>query len=215
MLAGPPPGAAVFDFDGVIVDSRAAVATAINGALVEHGLAPAPVHELGRFIGPPVLDAFAQLTGEPAGSPLVAACVDTYHERYAGVYLEQTTLVDGIHALLRAVAIPLALATAKPAEFTGPLLDIMGIAECFRVVCAPTMSTLDESKTVTVARALHELSAPDAVIVGDRCFDIEAGHANGIRAIGVTWGIGDRAELDGADLVLERPGELLAALAPG
>lgn len=91
----------------------------------------------------------------------------------------------------------------------------MGIAECFRVVCAPTMSTLDESKTVTVARALHELSAPDAVIVGDRCFDIEAGHANGIRAIGVTWGIGDRAELDGADLVLERPGELLAALAPG
>ena len=54
-------------------------------------------------------------------------------------------------------------------------------------------------------------------MVGDRSFDVVAAHDNGVRAIGVTWGIGDRAELEaaGADVILERPAELLALLGPG
>ena len=51
-------------------------------------------------------------------------------------------------------------------------------------------------------------------MIGDRSYDVDAAHANAIRAIGVTWGIGDRAELEaaGADAIVERPAELLALL---
>ena len=50
-------------------------------------------------------------------------------------------------------------------------------------------------------------------MVGDRCYDVEAARACGLRAIGVTWGIGDRDELRGADIIIERPAELYALLA--
>ena len=35
-------------------------------------------------------------------------------------------------------------------------------------------------------------------MVGDREHDIHGAAENGIRAIGITWGYGDRAELEGA-----------------
>jgi phosphoglycolate phosphatase len=52
-------------------------------------------------------------------------------------------------------------------------------------------------------------------MVGDRRHDVEGAHANGIPCVGVTWGIGPRAELEtaGAELLVERPHELPAAIA--
>src|SRR5205085_117437 len=40
--------------------------------------------------------------------------------------------------------------------------------------------------------------------VGDRVYDVEAGRANGLRVVGVTWGYGCPEELAGAD----SPGQL-------
>jgi phosphoglycolate phosphatase len=214
MSSIPAPDAAIFDFDGVIIDSRDGVRSAINAALVEHGFTARPGPELDRFLGPPTLVAFAELTGAATDSELVARCVDTYHARYEDVFLEQTQLVDGIGPVLERLSLPLALATSKPAAFTAPLLDRLGIAERFTVVAAPELSALDEPKTVTVARALRELGADRAVVVGDRSFDVDAAHANRLAAIGVTWGIGDRDELEaaGAEAIVEQPAELLLLL---
>jgi len=206
----PAPGAAIFDFDGVLIDSRAAVAVAVNDALVEHGYARRPAGTLDFVIGPPVTTAFAELTGAPPGSASVAAAVATYHEHYAAVYLDATRLVDGIGEALDALTLPLALATSKPVDFVAPLLDRLGIARHFPLVCAPALTALDEPKALLVARALDALGARDAVVVGDRSFDVEGAHANGLRAIGVTWGIGDAHELEaaGADVVVAHPREL-------
>ena len=209
-----PPDGAVFDFDGVIVDSRAPVRAAVNEALAAHGFARRTAAELDRFIGPPVLAAFAELIGEPEDSAAVAACAVTYHREYERVYLTQTTLVEGIGAVLGALDLPLALATAKQAEFTIPLLEALGLGARFAAVCAADKSALHERKAMLVERALRGLAVGRAVVVGDRSFDVEAAIENGVPAIGVTWGIGDRAELEraGADVIVERPGELLALL---
>ena len=216
MFLTPAPDAVVFDFDGVIIDSRDAVRTAVNEALAAHGLPSRPGAEVDHVIGPPVLVAFAELTGEAESSALVAACAATYNERYARVYLQRTSLVDGIASVLGELTLPLALATAKPAEFVSPLLAALSLAPYFEYVFAPERSAPDERKTVTVANALRALRATEPIVVGDRSFDIEAAHANGIRAIGVTWGIGERSELEaaGADVVIERPAQLLSLLAP-
>jgi phosphoglycolate phosphatase len=204
----PRADAAIFDFDGVIIDSLPAVETAVNGALLAHGFAPRSAAELERFIGPPVLSAFAELTGAAEDSETVASCVTSYHDLYASVYLDQTRLVDGIAEVLRSLTLPLALATSKAREFVAPLLEHFGIE--FAVVSAPALA---EPKAETVARAQHALGARDAVVVGDRHYDVEAARACGLRAIGVTWGVGDRDELRGADIVVERPAELYALLA--
>ncbi len=41
----------------------------------------------------------------------------------------------------------------------------------------------------------------DVPLVGDRRHDAEAAHANGLRCVGVLWGIGDEAELRAAGLI--------------
>jgi phosphoglycolate phosphatase-like HAD superfamily hydrolase len=71
----PPADAAIFDFDGVIIDSLAPVESAINGALTAHGYPPHSAEELARFIGPPTPTAFIELTGAREDSQIVAACV--------------------------------------------------------------------------------------------------------------------------------------------
>jgi phosphoglycolate phosphatase len=204
----PPADAAIFDFDGVIIDSRQPVETAINGALLAHGFARRSAAETARFIGPPALSAFAELTGAAKDSQIVAACVATYHDIFARVYLDQTRLIDGMPELLRSLTLPLALATSKVRQFVAPLLEQFGLE--FSVVSAPE---LDEPKAETVARARQALGARHAVVVGDRHYDIDAAHACRLRAIGVTWGIGGRDELRDADLIVERPAELHALLA--
>lgn len=207
-------GAVVFDFDGVIVESRRPVRTAVNEALAAHGFTRRRPEELDRFIGPPVLAAFAELIGEPEDSEPVAACAASYHREYELVYLTQTTLVDDILVVLDSLELPLGLATAKQAQFTLALLSHFGLRSRFKTVCAAGDSRRPESKATIVGRALQELAVSHAVVVGDRSFDVDAAHANGVRAIGVTWGIGDRSELEraGADVIVERPRELLALL---
>jgi len=52
--------------------------------------------------------------------------------------------------------------------------------------------------------------AENAVMIGDRHFDIEGARANGVRAIGVGWGFGSHEELReaGADAIAATPAEL-------
>jgi phosphoglycolate phosphatase len=206
----PPADGAIFDFDGVIIDSLPPVETAINGALTAHGYPPHDAGELARFIGPPTPTAFIELTGAAEDSEIVAACVKTYQELYASAYLDQTRLFDGMAELLHGLSIPLALATAKEREFVAPLLERFGLRSAFEVLSAPELS---EPKSATVARAYRALGVSDPVMVGDRIYDIDAARSCGLRVIGVTWGIGDREELSGADVIVERPAQLHALLA--
>jgi phosphoglycolate phosphatase len=83
-------------------------------------------------------------------------------------------------------------------------------------VFAPELDLHVESKTATVAKALAALRADGlpAAMVGDRYVDMQAAHAHGLRAVGVTWGFGTVAELRdaGADVVVAEPADLPAAV---
>jgi phosphoglycolate phosphatase len=215
-VAERAPNAVIFDFDGVLVDSYLAVTGAINAALVEHGLAAREPAELRHFIGPPTFTAFSELTGEPPESDAVAAIVTTYRERYAAVYLTSTPVFEGVVPMLEELSarMPLAVATSKSVLFAEPLLDALGLDRYFAVIAAAAADDTADDKTAIVARALHALGRPGAVMVGDRSFDIVAARAHGLPAIGVSWGIGSVEELRaaGASVIVDDPGELVALL---
>ena len=212
------PRAVLFDLDGVLIDSRVAIVRCIEHGLREQGVAVPPAAELERFIGPPLVDAFAEL----AGPDLAAACLASYRERYVHSSLEETAAVPGAREALAEIAarVPVAVATTKPRAFAEPLCERLGLAEHLRAIAGPELNAPEEVKTVTVARALAALGfAPgaDVPLVGDRSHDAEAAAANGIPCVGVLWGIGDEAELRaaGASPIVRRPADLAAALGLG
>ena len=115
---------------------------------------------------------------------------------------------------------PVAVATTKPRAFAEPLCERLGLAPSLRAVVGPELDAPEEVKTVTVRRALEALGlspGADAPLVGDRSHDVEAARANGIRCVGVLWGIGDEAELRaaGADPIVGSPDDLVGALGLG
>ena len=55
-----------------------------------------------------------------------------------------------------------------------------------------------------------ETGATMVIVVGDRVTDIENARAAGAYAIGVTYGMGDREELAGADCLCDTPQEVAA-----
>jgi len=215
--------AVCFDLDGVLVDSRIAIPRSINFALECQGLAPRPEESLHRWIGPPLLHAFREiLESERADLGLAEACVGSYRERYRATCLEETILMPGIDGTVRRLAErhTLAVVTSKPEPFARPILEKLGIADCFLEIVGPPLdSARSEGKTRTLERALEALGiesrfsgAPaPAAMVGDRHFDVTAGRAMGLATVGVSWGIGSVSELRGAgaDHIVDSPEALV------
>ena len=54
------------------------------------------------------------------------------------------------------------------------------------------------------------ISPADAVMIGDRRYDVEGGHKNGMISVGVLYGYGDRDEMTeaGADMIASDVKEL-------
>lgn len=208
--------AVLFDLDGVLVDSRAAITGCINNALARNGLAPRSQSSLERFIGPPLAGTFAELVGREESDPLVAACVADYRSRYAVDSLKMTTVAPGIRDALGDLAArhALAVATSKPPVFAGPLVGALGLRRHFTTIVGPDLDAREDKATI-IRRALEELGRPArAVMVGDRSHDVIGANANHLPCVGVSWGIGSERELTeaGAIRIAERPAELSAVV---
>lgn len=203
------PEAILFDFDGVLIDSRAAITGCMNDALEAVGLPRHDPRELERYIGPPQLESFTEL----AGADLARAIQVEYRRRYATKSLTETVLMPGMLDVVAELATRsrLGIATSKPQAYAEPLVERLGLAEHFEVVIGPDLEVDVEPKSVTVARALETMGVAGPPLVGDRKHDVEAALANGMACVGVLWGIGSEAELRaaGASAIVSDPEELL------
>jgi len=204
--------AVLFDLDGVLVDSRAAISGAMNHALAANGFPQRPEAELYRFIGPPLALGFAELTGQPADSAVVVACITGYRERYAVTSVTDTKVFPGIAEALDELAQHhrLAVATSKALALAEPLLAGLDLRERFAAVAGPDLSAHAEDKATTIGAALAALDVERGVMIGDRSFDVVGARANGLAAVGVTWGIGSAEELADADAIVDAPADLPA-----
>jgi phosphoglycolate phosphatase len=209
----PNVDAVLFDLDGVLVDSRVPFARCVNGALSANGLPVRSADELHRFLGPPLHHTFVSL----GAGTLVQSCVDEYRRLYSSVAAETTPIFAGIRETLSILSarVPLAVATSKPLALADPLLHALGLRPYFVTVAGPGLEAEHESKGATIARALAQLpEVSRAVMVGDRNFDMVGAAENGLEAIGVLWGIGDKEELRdaGASGLADSPEDLLGLL---
>ena len=200
----------LFDLDGVLIDSRVAIVRCIQHGLRENGAPVPPAAELERFIGPPLIDAFAELAGPERVGALPGRLPRALR---AGRASRRPRSCRARAEALAAVAarVPVAVATTKPRAFAEPLCERLGLAPSLTAVVRPgaRRAARRSRPSRSAARSRRSALAPgaDAPLVGDRSHDAEAARANGIRCVGVLWGIGDEAELRaaGADPIVASP----------
>jgi phosphoglycolate phosphatase len=194
--------AALFDLDGVLIDSVESITSSMRHALVAMGHPPRTKDELKRFVGPQLEESAATLlaTEEPAS---IGRWVKAYRDHYDVHCVEQTCPVDGLTDVLPDLAarFPLAVATMKPEVYAERLLQAFGVRQHFRALAARTLVLDHDTKERVIGRALEALGitgGPDVVMVGDRKHDVLGASAHGLPTIAVLHGAGDEAELRAA-----------------
>lgn len=206
--------AILLDLDGTLVDSEPGIRDSCAAALRALGH-PADGLEIAGLIGPPLEEIMAAIL-KRFGDDRVEEAVLAYRAHYGATGLLATTIYPGIEAMLdRLAALDVALyvATSKRRVFAQRILGHLGLAARFVGVHGSEPGGALDKKADLIAHVLtrHGLRAEHCLMVGDRRQDVLGARANGLAAVGVLWGYGDREELEtaGARHVIERPDELV------
>ena len=195
----------LFDFDGTVADTGEGIRRSVAYALEQLGCPALDEATLRRFIGPPLHDSFVEYCGlDDAGAE---TAIEKYRERYVDTGLYESRLYAGMASLLRALhrsGAWVAIASAKPRFMLERLAEHFGIAGYIDRISGTGLSRHSADKRDLILAALPEGAALSrACMVGDRRFDIEAGKALGMGAVGADYGYslpGELAEA-GADAV--------------
>ena len=192
----------LFDLDGTLTDSGPGITNAVRYALGQKGYAVPPREELFSFIGPPLHVSFQRRCGvDEAGAAELVRTFRVYYNEMGGIL--ENEVYPGIRELLgelKKAGKRLVLATSKPQAAAELVMRHFGLDEWIPVIIGGTDDPRRNTKGKVIAWALREygIDPGTAVMVGDREHDVQGAAENGIPAIGITWGYGDRVELEGA-----------------
>ena len=191
----------VFDCDGTLVDSQAAICNSMDAAFAAAGLPRPDRNAVRRIVGLSLPQALLTLA-PGADAARRSHALESYKASFRSARSEgvlEEPLYPGIEALLRRLAArgrTLGVATGKSDRGLLACLTRHGVRDLFA-----TLQTADRHPSkphpAMLEAALFEAGAKPAetVIVGDTVFDIAMGHAAGVRSVGVAWGYHEPAEL--------------------
>ena len=192
----------LFDLDGTLTDSGLGITKAVQYALGQMGYEVPPRESLFTFIGPPLHKSFAKYYGMDEATAVEAVRqFRVYYNQMGGIL--ENEVYEGVRELLEALKKAgkrLMIATSKPQAAAELVMHHFGLDEYVPEIIGGTDDPRRNTKGKVIAWALREygVNPNTAIMVGDREHDIHGAAENGIPAIGITWGYGDRAELEGA-----------------
>ena len=194
---------AIFDVDGTLVDSRAAIHATMEKAFAAVDReAPAP-RIVGLFVGlslPRMMEALIPDGGEAVWDKAVAE----YRLAYPATLeaMGAAPLYPGVaEALdrLEAAGVTLGIATGKSKRGVDRMMVETGWEGRFATVqCADFHPSKPHPSMLRRALLETATEAEDAVMVGDTSFDMDMARAAGMRGLGVDWGYHTAEVLTGA-----------------
>jgi phosphoglycolate phosphatase-like HAD superfamily hydrolase len=175
--------AAVFDFDGVVLESADIKTNAFrrlfdgNSAAVDYHLDHQGVSRYEKF---------RHIRTEILGRPYIEADERRLGKRFSELVLDEVLtcpFVPGALELLqrRARELPLFVASGTPEEELRTIASARGVAGCFAGIYGTP-----PTKAQIIGRVLHEtgLGSGDVVMIGDATTDLEGAQSAGVRFIG-------------------------------
>jgi pyrophosphatase PpaX len=203
----------LFDFDGTVVDSGGIILASMRHATRTVLAREYSDDDLMANVGGPGLEAQMVAIAPEHADELVRV----YREHNEAIHdeLEACVGMEDVLATLQAQGRRLGIVTAKRRKTVDLAFGYLPLAGFFDAIVTGDDTVRHKPDPDPLLLALERLAAPaaDAAYVGDSPYDIRAAKAAGVHAIGVTWGkIHDRDALADADVVVDTPEELLAAL---
>ena len=207
---------AIFDCDGTLVDSQAAILDAMAAAFADLNLPVPETATVRAVIGLSLNDAVTVLAPNLSAAGQ-AQLVRRYRAARGGTGAAgrpTETLFDGITDVLDALdaaGVLLAIATGKGRRGLDQTLDTTALRDRFvATVTADDALGKPAPDMAMLALTLCGVDAADAVVIGDTEYDIAMARSAGIAAIGVTWGHHPPTRLlnAGAACVVDRPDRL-------
>jgi len=217
--------AVIFDFDGVIVDTEPLHYAAFQRLLEPLGLGFSWERYVETYMGFDDRDAFREAF-KADGTGVSAADLQSFIDRKAGLF--QEIIRDGISAYpgvvelirsIRAGGTPLAISSGALRSDIAPILDTLGIAECFDLIVTAedVARSKPDPECYRLAHArLNEfrglnLTSGRLLAIEDTPAGIAAAKGAGLRVIAVTNSY-PATHLSQADRIVEtlEPSEILS-----
>jgi HAD superfamily hydrolase (TIGR01509 family) len=204
--------AVLLDWDGTLLDSRAALLAAwreSTAAMIGRVYPATPEEEdivftlPGREIWPTLTDDVDRL----------AESFQSAYDRFG----DQVRAFPGVREMLgelRSAGVATAVVTSKSRRRYAPDAVHAGLARTIDIAICAEDVTATKPDPDPVLRALDKLGVPgsDALMAGDTPVDVAAALAAGTTAVGVGWGHSPAEDLlsAGASAVVQEPGELVS-----
>src|SRR5581483_5116593 len=204
--------AVLFDLDGTLVDSYAALADAVNFARRQHGLGDLTTETIRAFTGEG-LDRLLERAFE-GEVPLTAS--GAFESRYDEVCCVQSRVLKDVEATLSELAgldVAMAVCTNKPTAFSRKILEFLNLAPFFRAIVGPDVAGARKPEAQHVRHTLEatHCAPEEALFVGDMPIDVQAARNCGIDVAVVATGSSSSSALKAArpDHYLDRLADLV------
>lgn len=204
----------LFDLDGTLTDPFQGITKCIIHALSALGRPLPPREDLKWCIGPPLKNSFASLLASDDDN-LTEKAVSIYRERFRTVGLFENEIYKDIPDVLKALSNNghmLYIATSKPTIYAKQIIEHFDLQRYFMNIYGSELDGTRSDKTSLISHILltEGINSSDAVMIGDRKYDMLGARANGVCGLGVLWGYGTLDELDtsGAHACIKQPKEL-------
>ncbi|MBI3328318.1 MAG: HAD family phosphatase [Nitrospinae bacterium] len=209
--------AAVFDMDGVIVDSEPYSVQALVEVLREHGIEPT-AEDLGRSYGRTVREDFTHYFRKYGVTADLDAAISRKHARYYSLaegHLKPFAGVVSLLERLRKRAYRLGLASSgdqKKVAFGMHALNLVGTFEAV-VTGDDVRQSKPHPEIYLIAAQRLGIQPSECVAIEDAPAGVESAKRAGMRCIAVTNSVA-REHLQGADLIVDSLEHDLSPLLP-
>lgn len=187
----------MFDLDGTLADTGHDLAESVNFTRAHFALAPLPKKLVYSNVGRGVEHLLKQSLPEETPRHFDEV-MRVFLEHYEAHLLDRTVLYPGVHDVLNYFRGKRRLVVSnKMHRLTEAVVRGLGVADQFDAIFGGDSAAEKKPHPALLHLALakFQVAAASALMVGDGDIDIEAGKRAGVITCGVTYGLGNKADL--------------------
>ena len=204
----------LFDLDGTLTYGKPGIIECSAYALEKENV-PYTNQILDKMVGPPFRVSMHDFLG--LEMPEIEKLIGIYRGVYEEYGYKNCKVFEGVEQMLSALKNAgkvLGVATSKPIKFTQMIMRDFDLGKYFDYVAGASSDASKEAKSDVIQGALENLGVKDkskVLMVGDRLYDIEGAHMQGIDCAAVLYGYGSKEEFEEykAEYILAAPDDVV------